>query len=63
MAGVRFYKVLTLPQTLVPDAFYYVQNGGYVDTYLTDSNGVAKKVGNTAMIQEVTQTINAGFFT
>ena len=63
MAAIRFYKVLTLPTTLVPDAFYYVQNGGYVETYLTDSSGVAKKVGNTQMIQEVTQNINAGFFT
>jgi len=62
MAAVRFYKVLTLPTTLVPDAFYYVQNGNYVETYLTDSNGVAKKVGNTTMIQEVTQLIDAGYF-
>lgn len=63
MAGVRFYKVSTLPTTLVPDAFYYVQNGNYVEAYLTNSVGVAKKIGNTAMIQELTQTINAGFFT
>lgn len=63
MAAIRFYKVLTLPTTLVPDAFYYVQNGNNVDTYLTNSAGVAKKVGNTTMIEELTQNINAGFFT
>lgn len=63
MSAVRFYKVTALPNPLVPDAFYYVQNGDYAEAYLTDSNGVAKKIGNTEMIQEVTQTINAGFFT
>ena len=63
MAGVRFYKVTALPTPLVPDAFYYVQNGNYAEAYLTNSNGVAKKVGNTQMIEELTQNINAGFFT
>ena len=63
MSAVRFYKVTTLPTPLVPDAFYYVQNGDYAEAYLTDSEGVAKKVGNTEMIQEVTQNVDAGFFT
>lgn len=62
MSAVRFYKVTALPTPLVPDAFYYVQNGDYAEAYLTDSNGVAKKVGNTEMIQEVTQNVDAGFF-
>jgi hypothetical protein len=62
MSAVRFYKVTALPTPLVPDAFYYVQNGNYAEAYLTDGNGVAKKVGNTEMIQEVTQNVDAGFF-
>ncbi len=63
MATVRFFKVLVLPTTLVPNAFYYVQNGSYAEHYLTDDDGIAKKVGNTEMIEELTQNINAGFFT
>lgn len=63
-ASVKFYKVVTLPPTLEPHAFYYVNTGGnYAEVYLTDNAGVAKKVGNTQMIEELTQNINAGFFT
>lgn len=61
--AVSFYKVETLPNTLVPNAFYYVENGPYAEAYLTDSNGVAKKIGNSEMIEALTQDINAGFFT
>lgn len=63
MAAVRFFKVTSLPAQPVPNAIYYVQNGNYIDQYVTDSSGVAKKTGNTQMIQELTQNINAGFFT
>ena len=63
MAAIRFFKVVALPATLVENAFYYVQNGSYAEQYITDSSGVAKKVGNTQMIQELTQNINGGFFT
>lgn len=63
MAAVRFFKVTSLPTTLVPNAFYLVENGNYAEQYITNMNGVAKKVGNTTMIQEITQNINAGFFT
>lgn len=50
MAQVRFYKVAILPGTLQPDAFYYVENGTYAESYLTNSAGVARSVGNSAMI-------------
>lgn len=50
MAQVRFYKVTTLPGTLQPDSFYYVENGSYAESYLTNSAGVARAVGNSAMI-------------
>jgi hypothetical protein len=63
MADIKFFKVTSLPATLVENALYFVQNGNYAEQYLTDLNGVAKKVGNTEMIQELTQNINAGFFT
>lgn len=62
MALVRFYKVTELPGTLVANAFYYVENGNFSEAYLTDDSGVAKKIGNTEMIESVTQHINAGFF-
>lgn len=60
---VKFFKVTTLPGTLLANAFYYVENGNYAEAYLTDDSGAAKKIGNTQMIQELTQNINAGFFT
>ena len=62
MADVRFYKVSVLPQVLVANSFYYVENGTYAEAYLTDDTGVAKKVGNTEMIEEVTQTIDGSTF-
>jgi hypothetical protein len=62
MADVRFYKVTSLPQVLTPNSFYYVENGSYAEAYLTDDTGVAKKVGNTQMIEEVTQVIDGEFF-
>ncbi len=59
---VSFYKVLALPATLQPNSFYYVENGDYAEGYLTDNAGVAKKLGNSEMIEELTLVINAGFF-
>jgi hypothetical protein len=59
---VRFYKVTSLPATLVANAFYYVENGPYAEGYLTDDTGVAKKIGNSEMIEALTLDINAGFF-
>lgn len=50
MAQVKFYKVNTLPAQLEGDAFYYVANGEYAESYLTNSAGVAKSVGNSSMI-------------
>lgn len=50
MAQVRFFKVTTLPGSLQPDSFYFVENGSYAESYLTNSAGVARAVGNSAMI-------------
>lgn len=63
MASIRFFKVTQLPQTLEANSFYYVLNGNYAESYLTDNAGNLKKLGNTAMIEAITQNINAGFFT
>lgn len=59
---VKFYKVSTLPTTLESNAFYYVESGEYAESYLTSSSGVAKKIGNSEMIEALTLDINGGFF-
>lgn len=50
MAQLKFYGVATLPAQLEADAFYYVQNGNYAESYVTNSSGVARMIGNSAMI-------------
>lgn len=59
---VKFYKVSTLPTTTEANAFYYIENGEYAEAYLTDNIGVAKKIGNSEMIEALTLDVNAGFF-
>lgn len=48
--NVQFFKVTTLPGTPQPNAFYYVDNGDYAESYLTNQAGEAKALGNSAMI-------------
>lgn len=50
MAQLKFYGVATLPAQLEADAFYFVQNGNYAESYVTNSSGVARMIGNSAMI-------------
>lgn len=50
---VNFHAVTTLPATLEPNAFYYVSNNIVAESYLTDSAGVAKAVGNSIMINQL----------
>lgn len=50
---VNFNAVLTLPAVLEPSSFYYVQNAGVAESYLTDSTGKAKAIGNTAMVSRL----------
>lgn len=50
MAAVKFHKVTSLPGSLDAGAIYFVQNGNYAETYITNSAAVAKSVGNTTMI-------------
>ena len=49
MAAVTFHKVATLPGSLTANAIYLVENGGYAETYVTNSAGVARMIGNSAM--------------
>jgi hypothetical protein len=51
--ALSFHKVVTLPGTLVANAFYFVENGSYSESYLTDDTAVAKSIGNSAMINSL----------
>ena len=48
--ALNFFKVATLPGSLTADSFYYVENGTYAESYVTDTSGVAHAIGNSAMI-------------
>lgn len=50
MAQLKFFGVTTLPAQLEADAFYFVQNGNYAESYVTNSTGAARMIGNSAMI-------------
>ncbi|USR38069.1 hypothetical protein L1F06_015470 [Ectopseudomonas hydrolytica] len=50
MALIKYFKVSTLPGSLEPDSFYYVENGTYAESYLTNGAGVARAIGNSAMV-------------
>ena len=50
MAQLKFFGVATLPAQLEADAFYFVQNGNYAESYVTNNSGVARMIGNSAMI-------------
>ncbi len=55
MSEVQFYKVNDLPGTLVPDSFYFIPHDteNWAESYLTDSAGVAKSIGNSEMITQI----------
>ncbi|RIA22678.1 hypothetical protein DFO61_3368 [Ectopseudomonas oleovorans] len=61
MAQVKFFKVTSLPGSLEPDSFYYVENGSYAESYLTNAAGVARAVGNSAMINALIAAALAGW--
>lgn len=53
MVALAFHKVISLPGSLAPNAFYFVEAGTYAESYLTDDTGAARSIGNTAMIQAI----------
>lgn len=60
MASLKFHKVTVLPGTLEADAFYFVENNGVAEGYLTDSAATAKAIGNSTLIQSIAdQRVNA----
>ena len=60
MAALNFYKVTSLPGTLQANSVYFVLNGTYAETYVTDSAGVGKAVGNSAMINTLAAGAGGG---
>lgn len=50
MAGIQFYKVITLPDTPEPNAFYFVKNEDFAESYITDNASVLTSIGNSDMI-------------
>ncbi|WP_161882174.1 hypothetical protein [Deinococcus alpinitundrae] len=50
MSALQFFQVISLPGTLQANSFYFVLNGSYSESYLTNASGVAKAIGNSAMI-------------
>lgn len=54
---IKFIKATTLPGTLEPDSFYFIENGTYAESYLTNTAGVARSIGNSAMINALASSI------
>jgi len=50
---INFYKVSSLPSTLEASSFYFVENGNFAESYITDNTGVAKSIGNSSMINQL----------
>lgn len=48
--NLQFYALSALPTTLEADAFYFIENGNYVESYITNSEGIARQIGNSLMI-------------
>lgn len=61
MARVNFNKVTSLPGTLDPNTFYFVENGTFAESYITDNEGNARAVGNSAMINALINDALAGW--
>jgi len=60
MNKISFYKVDQLPtENLQPNSFYYVSNNDFAESYLTtnDINPIPKKIGNSAMIDHITNLL------
>lgn len=53
---LKFYKVTSLPGSPEANAFYFVENGNYAESYLTDDAGTLKMIGNSNMITQIAGT-------
>lgn len=63
MSLLKFFKVSVLPSIFEGDSFYYVANGDYAESYLTNSAGVPKSLGNSTMTNALIQAALANFQT
>jgi hypothetical protein len=59
--ALKFFQLTALPATLAANAFYFVQSATYAESYLTDASGVAKSIGNSAMINSLINSKLADF--
>lgn len=50
LSNILFHKVLQLPETLESNAFYFVENGEFADSYITTSgpDPQARQIGRSA---------------
>lgn len=53
MAKTKFFKRSALPSTWEPNAFYYIINSNFAESYVTSSTGSPKAIGNTEMINNL----------
>lgn len=60
MAKLNVFKETSLPGTLAPNSLYLILNGDYCESYVSNSAGVGKLVGNTTMINELITAAGAG---
>ena len=59
--NLQFYALSALPDALEADAFYFVENGSYAESYITNSSGVARQIGNSLMINALVAEALAGW--
>lgn len=59
--NLKFYGLAALPDPLEADAFYFIENGTYAESYITDSSGAARMVGNSVMINALITTALANW--
>jgi|TARA_R110000822_G_scaffold6851_30_gene28761 hypothetical protein len=57
MGVLEGYKLRGKPKKWEPNAVYFIltEEEGRADQYITDNNGIPKRVGNTKMIEEIVQ--------
>lgn len=60
MSDIKFFKVQSLPSTLEPNALYFVENGQFCETYITNRYGSTRGIGNSAMINSIVTQVVAG---
>lgn len=53
MALLNFHKLTSQPATWQASSFYYISNGNYSESYVTDNSAVPKMIGNSTMINEL----------